>query len=251
MYIREGCYTCHSQMIRPFVWETARYGGILEGTRTRYTTIRSSGAPNAPGRISRASEASTRACGPRALAQPSKHVAGQTCRPYAHLRTTRVDLEATPNKLRASRSQAYLTRLSTSLRRPRTHGRPHRRSLKSSTRRQGGGPGRQRARRAHRLICSDLESKPLRPRQRKTQPRRSREAAAVQPRTKEDPHGQDALDFFLGSPRSVPGVGGPCDLLRSFPSDRDANVQWQQRSISWGCRPAVARFDDGGFQSHG
>lgn len=26
VYIREGCYTCHSQMIRPFRWETQRYG---------------------------------------------------------------------------------------------------------------------------------------------------------------------------------------------------------------------------------
>jgi cytochrome c oxidase cbb3-type subunit I/II len=26
IYIREGCYTCHSQMIRPFRFETERYG---------------------------------------------------------------------------------------------------------------------------------------------------------------------------------------------------------------------------------
>jgi len=26
IYIREGCYTCHSQMIRPFRAETERYG---------------------------------------------------------------------------------------------------------------------------------------------------------------------------------------------------------------------------------
>jgi len=28
VYLAEGCYTCHSQMIRPFVWETARYGEV-------------------------------------------------------------------------------------------------------------------------------------------------------------------------------------------------------------------------------
>lgn len=28
VYISEGCYTCHSQMIRPFTWETARYGDV-------------------------------------------------------------------------------------------------------------------------------------------------------------------------------------------------------------------------------
>lgn len=26
VYIREGCHNCHSQMIRPFRWETERYG---------------------------------------------------------------------------------------------------------------------------------------------------------------------------------------------------------------------------------
>ncbi len=26
IYIKEGCYNCHSQMIRPFRWETERYG---------------------------------------------------------------------------------------------------------------------------------------------------------------------------------------------------------------------------------
>ncbi len=26
LYVREGCYLCHSQMIRPFRWETERYG---------------------------------------------------------------------------------------------------------------------------------------------------------------------------------------------------------------------------------
>lgn len=26
IYVSEGCYTCHSQMVRPFRWETDRYG---------------------------------------------------------------------------------------------------------------------------------------------------------------------------------------------------------------------------------
>ena len=28
VYLKEGCYNCHSQMIRPFTWETARYGEV-------------------------------------------------------------------------------------------------------------------------------------------------------------------------------------------------------------------------------
>ena len=31
IYIREGCYLCHSQMIRPFRWETERYGHYSVG----------------------------------------------------------------------------------------------------------------------------------------------------------------------------------------------------------------------------
>lgn len=27
IYVREGCYNCHSQMVRPFKWETDRFGG--------------------------------------------------------------------------------------------------------------------------------------------------------------------------------------------------------------------------------
>ena len=31
IYVREGCYTCHSQQIRPFTWEVARYRGDPSG----------------------------------------------------------------------------------------------------------------------------------------------------------------------------------------------------------------------------
>lgn len=27
IFVREGCYNCHSQMVRPFKWETDRFGG--------------------------------------------------------------------------------------------------------------------------------------------------------------------------------------------------------------------------------
>ena len=35
IYIREGCFLCHSQMIRPFRAETERYGHLLGGRRVR------------------------------------------------------------------------------------------------------------------------------------------------------------------------------------------------------------------------
>ena len=62
IYVREGCYNCHSQMIRPLRAETERYGHYsLAGEAS--TTIRSSSAPSAPARISRASAAATATSG--------------------------------------------------------------------------------------------------------------------------------------------------------------------------------------------
>ncbi len=36
IYIREGCYTCHSQMIRPLVSETVRYGDFSKAGESVY-----------------------------------------------------------------------------------------------------------------------------------------------------------------------------------------------------------------------
>lgn len=36
IYIREGCYNCHSQMIRPFRAETERYGPYSKPAESRY-----------------------------------------------------------------------------------------------------------------------------------------------------------------------------------------------------------------------
>ena len=47
IYVREGCYTCHSQMVRPFRAETERYGHYSVRANS-CTTARSSGVPSAP-----------------------------------------------------------------------------------------------------------------------------------------------------------------------------------------------------------
>lgn len=36
IYVREGCYGCHSQMIRPFRWETERYGHYSVAQESMY-----------------------------------------------------------------------------------------------------------------------------------------------------------------------------------------------------------------------
>ncbi len=36
LYVREGCYNCHSQMVRPLVWETKRYGDYSRAEESIY-----------------------------------------------------------------------------------------------------------------------------------------------------------------------------------------------------------------------
>jgi cbb3-type cytochrome oxidase cytochrome c subunit len=62
IYVREGCYNCHSQMIRPFrarrcATATTRWPA------SSCTTTRSSGAPSAPARTCTAWAASTATSG--------------------------------------------------------------------------------------------------------------------------------------------------------------------------------------------
>ncbi len=62
IYVREGCYVCHSQMIRPMRDEVERYGHY-SWRRSRCTTTRSSGARSGPGPTWPASAAATRTTG--------------------------------------------------------------------------------------------------------------------------------------------------------------------------------------------
>jgi hypothetical protein len=62
IYIREGCYVCHSQMIRPFRTRSSATA-TTAWRRNRCTTIRSSGARSGRGRTSPASAAATRTTG--------------------------------------------------------------------------------------------------------------------------------------------------------------------------------------------
>jgi cbb3-type cytochrome c oxidase subunit II len=50
IYLREGCYNCHSQMIRPFRAETERYGHYRLRV-SRLTITPSSGVRSAPVQI--------------------------------------------------------------------------------------------------------------------------------------------------------------------------------------------------------
>lgn len=62
IYVREGCYVCHSQMIRPFRDEVERYGHYSLA-RNRCMIIRSSGDRSGRGLTSPASATAIRTNG--------------------------------------------------------------------------------------------------------------------------------------------------------------------------------------------
>ena len=62
VYVTEGCYNCHSQMIRPFRSETERYGPYTTAGETVYDG-RSSSVPSGPDRTWRASAVAIRTTG--------------------------------------------------------------------------------------------------------------------------------------------------------------------------------------------
>ncbi len=62
IYVREGCYNCHSQMIRPFRAETLRYGHYSVAGESVYDHP-FSGAASAPARIWRVWAVATRMSG--------------------------------------------------------------------------------------------------------------------------------------------------------------------------------------------
>ena len=65
IYVREGCYNCHSQMVRPLTRRGRALRPLLACGRKHVRPARSSGAPSAPARISPASAASIRTTGTR------------------------------------------------------------------------------------------------------------------------------------------------------------------------------------------
>jgi cytochrome c oxidase cbb3-type subunit 2 len=75
VYIREGCYNCHSQMIRPFRAETERYGHYSVAGEFVYDHPFQWGSKRT-GPDLRASAALQRRLAPRAPEQPARRGAG-------------------------------------------------------------------------------------------------------------------------------------------------------------------------------
>ncbi|MGE0791816.1 MAG: cytochrome-c oxidase, cbb3-type subunit I [Sandaracinaceae bacterium] len=101
VYVSEGCYNCHSQMIRPFTWEAARYpGGISLAEDSAWDRPYQWGSKRTGPDLARESSMNR---GPiwhyEHMLDPRATTDGSIMPPYSHLRTTAVAWDLTQSKL--------------------------------------------------------------------------------------------------------------------------------------------------------
>jgi cytochrome c oxidase cbb3-type subunit I/II len=101
VYISEGCYTCHSQMIRPFTWEAARYpGGVSTMNDTVWDHPFQWGSKRTGPDLARESSQNR---GPvwhyNHMLDPRSTTPGSIMPFYPHMRTTAVDFDTTEAEL--------------------------------------------------------------------------------------------------------------------------------------------------------
>jgi cbb3-type cytochrome c oxidase subunit II len=104
IYVREGCYNCHSQMIRPFRAETERYGHYSVAGESVYDHPFPWGSKRTGPDLARLAGRYSDVWHYKHLLDPRELTPGSNMPSYAHLSAARVDFDKTPDKLRAMRS---------------------------------------------------------------------------------------------------------------------------------------------------
>ncbi|MDO9017055.1 MAG: cytochrome-c oxidase, cbb3-type subunit I [Myxococcales bacterium] len=104
IYIREGCYNCHSQMIRPMRAETMRYGEPSRLEESIFDHPFQWGSKRTGPDLAREGGRYPNLWHLRHLADPRSTSPGSNMPAYPHLATARVDLSATAGKLEAMRT---------------------------------------------------------------------------------------------------------------------------------------------------
>jgi cytochrome c oxidase cbb3-type subunit I/II len=105
VYLSEGCYTCHSQMIRPFLWETARYGEISMPEESVFDHPFQWGSRRIGPDLARVGAKGYPALWHyEHMLDPRATTPGSNMPPYSHLAENTVDFSETDVKLRAMRS---------------------------------------------------------------------------------------------------------------------------------------------------
>jgi cytochrome c oxidase cbb3-type subunit I/II len=104
VFIREGCYTCHSQMIRPLRFETQRYGAPSTLAESALDHPFQWGSKRTGPDLARVGGKYPNMWHYQHLMDPRAITPGSNMPPYAHLADEKVDLATTREKLRAMRS---------------------------------------------------------------------------------------------------------------------------------------------------
>ncbi|MFK8003695.1 MAG: cytochrome-c oxidase, cbb3-type subunit I, partial [Polyangiales bacterium] len=103
VFIQEGCYTCHSQMIRPFAWETARYGAVSQPDDSIFDHPFQWGSRRIGPDLARVGRKYNDLWHYRHMLDPREISPGSNMPPYEHLASAIVDFDSTESKMRAMR----------------------------------------------------------------------------------------------------------------------------------------------------
>ena len=104
IYLREGCYNCHSQMIRPFAFETKRYGDPSTLAESQYDHPFQWGSKRTGPDLAREGGKYPHLWHYRHMLDPRSVSPGSNMPNYAQLAEAKVDLDKTETKVRAMRS---------------------------------------------------------------------------------------------------------------------------------------------------
>jgi len=104
VYIKEGCYNCHSQMIRPFTWESARYGEVSMADDSIFDHPFQWGSKRTGPDLARTGGRYNHVWHYRHMIDPREISPGSNMPGYPHLATNTVDFGTSEQKLRAMRS---------------------------------------------------------------------------------------------------------------------------------------------------
>ncbi|MDB5100320.1 MAG: ccoO [Cyanobacteria bacterium RYN_339] len=103
VYVREGCYTCHSQMVRPFRHETQRYGNYSLAADAQYDHPFQYGSRRIGPDLARLGGKYPDSWHYQHLKEPASMVPGSLMPRYTWLEQTKLDPQLTQAKLRAQR----------------------------------------------------------------------------------------------------------------------------------------------------
>lgn len=109
IYIKEGCYNCHSQMIRPFRSETERYGEYTKAGETVYDHPFQFGSKRTGPDLAREGVKTGKLYKPDSwhynhMMNPQQINSQSIMPPYPWLADKKIDIESTPAKIRVMQS---------------------------------------------------------------------------------------------------------------------------------------------------